>query len=243
LEGGFANLVQAVLFQGDSVEGLIINLRCQENVRWFHCLVEVFNLIELFAGAALFGWLTFSVMDEDNRKARGVSRQKLNTISDYFIVALMFFGIAAFADYAFSHATVFGRPYVAQAVTIGAFAVGMFMLVTPVVYWSLFQWRRASKVNVPSIPRFLAYCSMAFVVLAISWSLLASNPDARTFFLGPSIACLGGIVTKVYRDGKHKQQTAKHEWVWLIAIVLLFLAPMLVLVSAWLLGIPLLWFS
>lgn len=104
-------------------------------------MVEIFDLISLFAFGSFFAWLGYAPLQAQKLKEESdpeKAKDNLSTITDYFLISFLFFSVAAIADYLFHHpAAVIGQaliqPFVSLTAEI-AFVYGFLTLIVPMLY-------------------------------------------------------------------------------------------------------------
>lgn len=104
-------------------------------------MVEIFNLIEFFGVAALFGWFSFARLNEEEiekfkpAKRKKIARANLHAVTNYFLLSFLFYSIAGITDYLYHHTS---NPY-AEIITkdlffratLECFVIGTIILVAP----------------------------------------------------------------------------------------------------------------
>jgi hypothetical protein len=115
-------------------------------------LIDLFNLIEFFGFAAIFGWLTFARLnDEEIKKLRKVpneikeakeeresrARTNLYALGNLFLISFLFYSVAAIADYLFWHMSNPLNGFLTKplmfSVTLTSFVIATLVLPVPFV--------------------------------------------------------------------------------------------------------------
>jgi hypothetical protein len=90
---------------------VVSNVQGQNTTEAAEYLIDIFNLIELFGFASLFGWFTFAQVNDksiteirgknkdETRKKQADARRNLFAINNYFLISFFFYGLAGVGDY------------------------------------------------------------------------------------------------------------------------------------------------
>lgn len=161
-------------------------------------MVEAFDLIEFFAVASLFGWLTFSGLTETEREKKAAKRDKenelekenakrnLNTIRGYFFISFIFYAMSASSDYFFHHPSLLGvifPSYTFAVGTIVSFVFGTTILVLPLIVIQLVGWERLGSTHVPPIDYVLGFSLPAVVSTTLVLSIFTSSWAVRAILV------------------------------------------------------------
>jgi hypothetical protein len=206
----------------------------------FLYLVEIFNLIEFFGVASLFGWFTFArLTDEEIEKIQGKKKQKvarnnLLAITNYFLISFAFYSVAGITDYLYHHK---GQPYAALMpemvlfrATLVLFVLGTLVLVIPFAIVSSIPrfGRNLGDIHPAPFDYTVALFSFSAFMSITGWSQPLYGPMADwaklpTFISG--FLPLAGLFVGLWYYWTGKPEPKMNRKVVVVNFLVLILAP------------------